>query len=449
MFIHSPRILIVDDDASFRQFLTLFLRKEGFEVQSCEDGKEALRWMEREKPDLILLDLRMPEVSGLEFLQTIRKKGLEVPVIVITAYASLDSAVKAKKEGAFDYLSKPFKLEMLRQKIKEALQKSAPSEFKGPEFMGLVGQSPPMRRLFQLLPKVAQAESNVLIVGESGTGKELVARAIHRLSPRSKAPFVVVNCGGIPSSLLESELFGYKSGAFTGATKDKPGLFALAHQGTIFLDEIGDLPPELQVKLLRVVENKAFTPLGSTKEIKVDVRIISATNKDLAQEVKEGRFREDLYFRLNVISLRLPPLRERREDIPLLVRHFLEKYARKMGKEVEGISEYALKALMEYDFPGNVRELENIIERSVALESGPLILPESLDLSPAHRAASSLFKEPPLPEEGLNLEEYLAFIEKSLLRQALERTQGHKEAAAKLLRLSLRSFRYRLQKYGL
>lgn len=443
----SPSILVVDDDPGFREFLRLFLEKEGYRVSLARDGKEALSRLEEVNPDLILLDLRMPEMGGLEFLEHLRRQGNETPVIVITAYASLDSAVKAKKEGAYDYLPKPFRLEDLRRKLKEALKSSAPREEITGEFMGIIGRSPAMRRLFSLLPKIARAESNVLITGESGTGKELVARAIHRLSPRKDKPFVVVNCAGIPATLLESELFGYRAGAFTGAKYDKPGLFARAHGGTIFLDEIGDLPPDLQVKLLRVVEYKTFTPLGSSQEVQVDVRIISATNRDLEEEVREGRFREDLYFRLNVLSVHLPPLRERREDIPLLVQHFLEKYSRKMGKSGLGISDYALKALMEYDFPGNVRELENIIERSVALESGPLILPETLTLRPGRRKSQDFSVE--LPPEGLDLEAFLARVEMGLLRQALERTGGRKEEAARLLKLSPRSFRYRLQKYRL
>jgi len=442
-----PTILLVDDDRSFREFLSLFLKKEGYRVVTATDGLEALKVLEEEPLDLILLDLRMPRLGGLDFLAHLRQKGLEIPTIVITAYASLDSAVKAKRQGVFDYLPKPFKLEELRQKLKTALKRRPTPEPPPEEFMGLVGRSPAMRRLFVLLPKVAQAESNVLLIGESGTGKELVARAIHALSPRREKPFVVVNCGGIPAPLLESELFGYKAGAFTGATRDKPGLFALAHEGTIFLDEIGDLPAELQVKLLRVVENKSFTPLGSTREIQVDVRIISATNKDLEEEVRAGRFREDLYFRLNVLSLHLPPLRERREDIPLLVQHFLRKYARKLGRKEVDISPYALEALMEYDFPGNVRELENIIERAVALETGPLILPESLTLRP-NRSSKALPKTE-LPPEGLNLEAFLAEIEKDLLQQALEKAGGRREEAARLLGLTPRSLRYRLQKYGL
>ena len=446
----KPRILIVDDDKSLQEFLEIFLTKEGFEVAVAEDGEEALDYLSHHDVDLILADIRMPRLDGISFLKALRKKGLEIPVIMITAYASLDTAVAAKQEGAFDYVAKPFKLAELRKLISKALTQKKPSPKKEEDFqfMGIIGKSPPMRRLFELLPRVAQAPSNVLITGESGTGKELVARAIHRLSPRRDNPFVVVNCGGIPPNLLESELFGYKAGAFTGATRDKKGLFLKAHQGTIFLDEIGELPLEMQVKLLRVVQEKVILPLGGTKEIKVDVRIISATNRDLAKEVLKGNFREDLYYRLNVITLELPPLRERREDIPLLINHFLKKYAQKMGKEIEGISDFALKALMEYDFPGNVRELENIIERSVALETGPLILPENLILSRSHRKE----KNDPvviLPKEGLNLEDLLTRIEVSLLKQALERTRGNKTEAAKLLGLNFRSFRYRLAKYGL
>ncbi len=448
-------ILIVDDDQSLREFLEIFFAKEGFRVFTAGDGEEALKLLEKTSVDLVLADIRMPKVDGLKFLKLLRRKGLELPIIMITAYASLDSAVEAKKEGAFDYVSKPFKLDELRALVNKALQKkekiSSPKDY---EFMGLIGRSPAMQRVFEMLPRVAAVPSNVLITGESGTGKELVARAIHQLSARKDRPFIVVNCGGIPPNLLESELFGYKTGAFTGATKEKPGLFALAHKGTIFLDEVGELPPELQVKLLRVVQEKSFLPLGATSEVKTDVRIISATNRDLEKEVLEGRFREDLFYRLNVISINLPPLRERREDIPLLVEHFLRKYAQKLGKKIEGISDFALKALMEYDFPGNVRELENIIERSVALETGPLILPESLTLSHLKSRRFKTSKEGPsfeisLPEGGIDLEALLNQIEVSLLKQALERTNGNKTEAAKLLGLNFRSFRYRLAKYRL
>ncbi len=448
-------ILIVDDDRSLREFLEIFFAKEGFRVFTAGDGEEALKLLEKTSVDLVLADIRMPKVDGLKFLKLLRRKGLKLPIIMITAYASLDSAVEAKKEGAFDYVSKPFKLDELRALVNKALQRKEKTSFpKNYEFMGLIGRSPAMQRIFEMLPRVAAVPSNVLITGESGTGKELVARAIHKLSARKDKPFIVVNCGGIPPNLLESELFGYKTGAFTGATKEKPGLFALAHKGTIFLDEVGELPPELQVKLLRVVQEKSFLPLGATSEVKTDVRIISATNRDLEKEVLEGRFREDLFYRLNVISINLPPLRERREDIPLLVEHFLHKYAQKLGKNIEGISDFALKALMEYDFPGNVRELENIIERSVALESGPLILPESLTLSHLKSRQSKASKGKPLPEislpeEGIDLEALLNEIEVSLLKQALERTNGNKTEAARLLGLNFRSFRYRLAKYRL
>ncbi len=451
-------ILIIDDDRSLREFLEIFFTKEGFYVFTAPDGLEALSLLEENPVDIVLADIRMPKIDGIQFLKALRSKGIDLPVIMITAYASLDSAVEAKKEGAFDYVSKPFKLDELRTLVNKALKRSniqrRSTRLRDKyEFMGIIGRSPAMQRIFELLPRVANIPSNVLITGESGTGKELIARAIHKLSLRKDKPFVVVNCCGIPPSLLESELFGYKAGAFTGASKEKPGLFALAHGGTVFLDEVGELPTELQVKLLRVVQEKSFLPLGATSEVKTDVRIISATNRDLERQVLEGLFREDLFYRLNVISIVLPPLRERKEDIPLLVEYFLRKYSKKMGKKIEGISKFALEALMEYEFPGNIRELENIIERSVALESGPLILPESLTLShsKAQKARAKKIEdfEISLPEDGLDLEALLARIEISLIKQALERTRGNKTEAAKLLRLSFRSFRYRLAKYHL
>ncbi|WP_456433808.1 sigma-54-dependent transcriptional regulator [Thermosulfuriphilus sp.] len=453
-------LLIVDDDKSLRQFLDILFTKEGYQVSTAGTGKEALDLMEKNTVDVVLADIRMPEMDGLSLLKEIKGRWPEMPVIMITAFASMDTAVSAMREGAFDYVTKPFNLKELRATVKRALEKAQKEaqETESPQdqvvqFQGMVARSAAMRKIFNLLPKIAQAPSNVLITGESGTGKELIARAIHNLSPRKDKPFVVVNCGGIPANLLESELFGYSRGAFTGASREKKGLFAVAHGGTIFLDEIGELPPELQVKLLRVVQQKSFIPLGETHEIEVDVRIISATNRNLEREVLAGNFREDLYYRLNVISIHVPPLRQRREDIPVLVQYFLDKYSRQMGKKVEGISAYALKALEEYDFPGNIRELENIIERSVALETGSLILPESLVLSRTKRQDGDGQKEHDfritLPEKGIDLEELLAKIEMDLLKQALERTGGVKTEAAKLLGLNFRSFRYRLAKYGL
>jgi len=364
------------------------------------------------------------------------------------------------KEGAWDYLTKPFRIEEIREIVKKALETgpkpqslTRDSTEKIYRLDNMLTKSPAMLNIFQLIPRIASSPSSVLISGESGTGKELVARAIHNLGVRKDKPFVVINCGGIPENLLESELFGHKRGAFTGADREKQGLFAIANKGTIFLDEIGELPMTLQVKLLRVVQQKSFTSLGDTKEIKVDVRIVVATNRDLEKEVMARRFREDLYYRLNVIRIHIPPLRERPEDIPLLVQYFLDKYSKEQNKTVQGISNFVMEALQKYSFPGNVRELENIIERSTALATSNLLLPESLSLAEFKRqktAESSPFSyEPHLGPEGLDLEQFLSHIEKTLLKKALERTNGVKTEAAGLLGLNFRSLRYRLSKHGL
>ncbi len=446
------KILIVDDQESIRVLLTTFFKKEGYEPYYAPNAQGALKLAEKIPFDLALVDIKMPGMDGISLLEELKKKVPEMPVIMITAYPSIDSAVKAMHKEAFDYVIKPFNLEELKQLVQRALeQKKATSLSKTVYYGSIVTRSPAMIRILENLPKIAATKANVLIMGESGTGKELIARAIHNLSPRRDQPFVTVNCGGLPETLLESELFGYKKGAFTGATSDRIGLFQSADKGTIFLDEIGELSPLLQVKLLRVVEGKYIKPLGNAQEIKIDVRIISATNRDLEKEVIEGRFREDLYFRLNVIPIRIPPLRRRKEDIPILVEYFLRKYSRELGKDVRQISSSALSLLMEYDFPGNVRELENIIERSVALETNNIILPESLviwDFKKKSRKEKEKFK-PILPPEGMDLEKTLAEIEKDLLLQALKRTKGVKKEAANLLGLSFRAFRYKLQKYGL
>jgi len=347
------------------------------------------------------------------------------------------------KEEAFDYITKPFNVNELQRIIKRALEQQKPSE-QVIKIEGIVTQSPAMYKILNMLPKIASAEANVLIMGESGTGKELIARAIHNLSPKRDRPFIAVNCAGIPETLLESELFGYKKGAFTGALCDKMGLFKAADGGTIFLDEIGEIPPTLQVKILRVVEEKSFKPIGDTKDIKVDVRIISATNKDLEKEVIEGNFREDLYYRLNVIPIRVPPLRERKEDIPVLVEYFLKKYSKKFKKEIRKVSSSALELLTSYDFPGNVRELENIIERCVALETSNIILPESLMLSNFKKGRP---KKDYIPPGGLDLQKKIEEVEKDFLIKALEEARGVKKKAAELLNLSFRSFRYKLKKY--
>ncbi|RLA94223.1 MAG: sigma-54-dependent Fis family transcriptional regulator, partial [Deltaproteobacteria bacterium] len=385
--MHS--ILVVDDEKGIREFLEITLKKEGYEVTLSSNGEEAVELCQKREFDIVLADIKMPKGDGHMVLRKVKKLWPETIIILITAYGSLESAIEAMKDGAYDYISKPFNVNELKALLKNALkvrklrQKGLEKEefIEADHFDNIIGKSPEMKKVFSLIPKAASAKSNVLIIGESGTGKELVARAIHRHSNRKDKPFVTINCGGIPENLLESELFGYKKGSFTGATTNKIGLFEAASGGTVFLDEVGDLPLLLQVKLLRVVQDKVFTPVGDTREVKVDVRIISATNQDLEQKVINEKFREDLYYRLNVIQIRIPPLRERKMDIPLLAQYFLEKYAREMGKEIKQISSYALDALKNYHFPGNVRELENIIERSVALETSNIILPESLTLA--------------------------------------------------------------------
>ncbi len=459
-----PKLLIVDDDSSLREFLEIFLAKEGYRVDSAETADEALEKVKKDSYDLVITDVRMPGMDGVELLRQLKTLDAGLPVVLITAFASLDAAVDAMKEGAWDYLTKPFKIEELREVIENALSSRQDTAIKAVDTKkriyrldNMVASSPSMLKIFQLVQRVASSPSSVLITGESGTGKELVARALHNLSDRKDKPFVVVNCGGIPENLLESELFGHKKGAFTGADRDKLGLFALANGGSIFLDEIGELPLTLQVKLLRVVQQRSLTPVGGTTPVDVDCRIIAATNRNLEKEVMEGNFREDLYYRLNVIHIRIPPLRERKEDIPLLVQYFLDKYAKLHGKQVQGISSFALKALMEYPFPGNVRELENIIERSIALSTSSLVLPESLYLARCkhkeefedQEGSQTLMEKCELPEEGLDLDAYLAEIEKRLLLQALDRTGGKKKEAADLLGVNFRSFRYRLSKYDL
>ncbi len=451
----NPKILIVDDQESIGVLLSTFLKKHGYQPYYSSCPKEALNLLDKESFALAFIDIKMPGMDGLTLLDKVKEKRPEMPVIIITAYPSIDTAVKAMHGEAYDYVVKPFNLEELKQLVQKALSQRKSVAKSKPEniyYGNIIASSPSMIKILEQLPKIASTKANVLIMGESGTGKELIARAIHRLSPRKDQPFVAVNCGGLPETLLESELFGYKKGAFTGANADRIGLFQSANKGTIFLDEIGELSSLLQVKLLRVVEEKTLKPLGSTQELKIDVRIISATNRNLEREVIEGRFREDLYFRLNVIPIRVPPLRERREDIPVLVEYFLKKYSQELDKDIRHISSSALSLLMEYDFPGNVRELENIIERSIALESSNIILPESLVIAKFKKEKEQEKNgqiKPILPPEGMDLEKTLAEIEKDLLLQALKRSHGVKKKAARLLNLSFRAFRYKLQKYNL
>ncbi|HXZ37575.1 MAG TPA: sigma-54 dependent transcriptional regulator [Thermodesulfobacteriota bacterium] len=447
------KILVSDDELSMRQFLEILLKKEGHQVVCAGDGQEAWVRFQAEPFDLVISDIKMPKMDGLELLQKVKEQRPSLAVIMVTAYASPEDAIAAMKAGAYDYLTKPFKLEEIKSVIHNALELTegqAPAEAPVGIFCNIVGHSTKMVQIYNLVRQVGPTRTNVLISGESGTGKELAARAIHQHSSRNGKPFVTINCSAIPENLMESELFGHVKGAFTGAVANKKGLFEIAHEGTVFLDEIGDLSPLIQVKLLRVIQEREFMRVGETQTINVDVRIISATNKNLEQEVIQGRFREDLFYRLNVVHLHLPPLRERREDIPLLAQYFLEKYSKELGKNVRSISSYVLDTLMNYTFPGNVRELENIIERSVALEGSNIILPESLLLS-EHRkeAIPKGLPSVHLTPAGMDLEKELNQLEKEVLQQALQLSNGVIKKAAELLQLSFRSMRWKIQKHGL
>ena len=452
-------VLVVDDEPGIREFLRIMLEREGYEVSCVANGREAINLFKKRRYDVVIADIRMPKVNGFEVLTRIKEICPETNVIMITAYASFESAVESMKEGAYDYITKPFDIDEIKVTVKNAMQKKVSQgeviprkrEEGGVErFEGMISCSPEMLKIFDLIPKTAVSKTSVLITGESGTGKELVARSIHINSPRRHEPFITINCGGVPEQLLESELFGYKKGSFTGAITDKIGLFEAAHKGTIFLDEIGDLPLALQVKLLRVAQEKSFKPVGGTQEVSVDVRIISATNIDLEEKVIKGEFREDLFYRLNVIQIRIPPLRERKMDIPLLAQHFLKKYSQESGKEIRNISSYALKVLLEYSFPGNVRELENIVERSVALETSNIILPESLAISRFKNVMNKNgVPDVDIPPGGIDLEEEVGKLEKQLLLKALQRANGEMKKAAKLLNIPYRSIRYRIEKYGI
>ncbi len=449
------KILVLDDDQEMRDFLDIMLTQEGYDVTTADRPEKAISLCRKTAYDLVITDLRMPKIDGIEFLKTIKDQRPETIVILITAYASGETAVNAMKEGAYDYVEKGGSNEELMKIIRQALLKKGlvsennvpKKEISESSFCGMIGTSREMFKIFATIQKVADTPANILILGESGTGKELVARAIHANSSRSRMPFMAINSGGIPENLLESELFGYMKGSFTGAYADRAGLFELAKGGTVFLDEIGELPPVLQVKLLRVVQEKTFRRIGGAEDIKVDVRIISATNQNLQDKVKKGEFREDLYFRLNVIPIHMPPLRDRKEDIPLLTKHFIEKYAREFGKEVRMISSYAMELLMGYAFPGNIRELENIIERGVAMETSNIILPENLVLSTDVDSAQKNI-DLNIPDQGIDLNAELEKIEKRAIEKALLKTKGSKTKAAEMLHVTFDSLRYRIEKLG-
>jgi len=440
------RALIVDDEPDIRELLEITLGRMKLDTRSARNLKEARDWLAREPFDLCLTDMRLPDGTGQELVQHIQQRHPQVPVAMITAYGSLDTAVNALKAGAFDFLTKPVDLGRLRELVNTALRlHRAPGE-ELPVDSRLLGDSPPMRALRKQIAKLARSQAPVYISGESGSGKELVARLIHEQGPRIEQPFVPVNCGAIPSELMESEFFGHKKGSFTGAIEDKQGLFQAANGGTLFLDEVADLPLPMQVKLLRAIQEKAVRAVGGQQELVVDVRILCATHKDLAAEVAAGRFRQDLYYRLNVIELRVPPLRERREDIAQLAETMLKRLAEGSGLPAAKLDLDALEKLKSYRFPGNVRELENMLERAYTLCEDDQI--QANDLRLADSPGASEAGEASLAQID-NLEDYLEDIERRLIMQALEETRWNRTAAAQRLGLTFRSMRYRLKKLGI
>jgi two-component system, NtrC family, response regulator PilR len=440
------RALIVDDEPDIRELLEITLGRMKLDTRSARDVKEAREWLAREPFDLCLTDMRLPDGTGLELVQYIQQRHPHMPVAMITAYGSLDTAINALKAGAFDYLTKPVDLARLRELVNSALRLGATAEDERSVDERLLGDTPPMRTLRGQISKLARSQAPVYISGESGSGKELVARLIHEQGPRMEKPFVPVNCGAIPSELMESEFFGHKKGSFTGAIEDKQGLFQAANGGTLFLDEVADLPLAMQVKLLRAIQEKAVRAVGGQQEVIVDVRVLCATHKDLAGEVAAGRFRQDLYYRLNVIELCVPSLRERREDIPLLAARMLTRLAQGSGVACATLSSDALTKLKNYRFPGNVRELENMLERAYTLCENEQI--QASDLRLAEVSCSAETGEINLA--GIdNLEDYLESIERKLIEQALEETRWNRTAAAERLGMTFRSLRYRLKKLGI
>ncbi|MBI3201538.1 MAG: sigma-54-dependent Fis family transcriptional regulator [Myxococcales bacterium] len=457
--VPSPlRVLVVDDEPSIRQMLQIALKREGYEVVSvagCRAAIEALTSSRQPFP-VVLTDLSMPDGSGFDVLGAAKGRAAATEVILITAHSTVENAIAAMRGGAYDFVTKPFQPAEVAALVQKALEKHdlraensrlrARIERTDAE---MLGRSPAMRTVIDLVDRIAATKTTVLITGESGTGKERVARAIHERSDRSAGPFLVVNCGALPEALMESELFGHEKGAFTGAQTRHRGLFREADGGTLMLDEVGELPASLQVKLLRVLQERSVRAVGATQEVTVDVRVLAATNRDIEAEVARGAFRQDLYYRLNVIRVGLPPLRDRREDIPLMAERFLRRFAAEMGKDVAGFTADALRALERYAYPGNVRELENVIERSVALAGARSIGLGDLPAEVAGAASAPAGEILTLPPEGANLDELLNEVERRLLLSALDRTGGNRTAAAKLLGITFRSLRYRLSKHGL
>ena len=439
------RLLVIDDEANMRHMLSTVLKKADYSVDAASDGSEGLQMIEHERYDFILCDIKMPNMGGMEFLAAAKDKLDGATVIMMSAYGSIETAIAAMKLGAYDYISKPFKtdevyltlkkaeererLKKENRRLRERIQKIEGDY----DFGNMVAKSKAMQDVFQLAEKAGQYKTTVLIIGDSGTGKELVARGIHQSGPRSKGPLIPVNCGGIPETLLESELFGYKKGAFTGADRNKSGLFKGAEKGTIFLDEIGEMPLALQVKLLRVLQENELQPIGESKPIKIDVRVIAATSKNLAEEVQRGTFREDLYYRLNVLTIKLPTLSRRAEDIPLLCKHFIHRFNQILNKQVKGLTPEAMSRLLDHRWPGNVRELENVLERAMVIADDSQLLPEHLSLEAIQDTSDA---QVGTTFDGLSIKDAQKVVEKELITRALQQTNGNRTRAARLLEIS-------------
>jgi len=452
-----PSLLIVDDELSMRQFLTHLFQRDGHTIRTAENGRQAMELLRQQPADVVISDVKMPDMGGIELLRAARELQPNIEIIMMTAFSNEGAAHEAFLLGAFDFVHKPFDNDFLKEKVSRALKQISLKRenevlIKGQRARGqlrnIIGQSDQMQAVYQMIETVAEVQSTVLITGESGTGKELVARAIHDLSPRAQKPFVSVNCGAFTETLLESELFGYTKGSFTGATTNRKGLFEAADQGTIFLDEIGETSPAMQVKLLRVLQERKVRPVGAHEETEVNTRVIAATNRDLSSLVKDGTFREDLFYRVSVIPMVLPPLRDRGADIAELSDHFVQKYCQQTGRQVS-LSPQALRLLENYFWPGNVRELEHAIERAVALEKTDSIQPERLPEQVTHYNAARVASELELPTDGINLTAHLDQLEKTYVLEALTRTDGNQTNAADLLKMSVRSLRHLLDKHGI